>query len=301
MNKRKVIIDTDPGIDDLLALSVALASENLDILAISTVFGNVSLEHTTKNAKLICDMFDREMQIIKGSSKPLFYERKGNATVHGADGLGGLFEKYRDKANVLNKEDVGIVHLYNLIKNSEEKVTIIALGPLTNIAKLLLIDESIKDNIEEIHIMGGGLGRGNVSELVEFNFYSDGYAAKAVLTSDIPIILSPLNVTTKVYFTDKEFEDFGNDSLRQKFIKDSVEYYVGLDPYLHDIVSILSLTNPEFFNFKEVAINVVADSSIADGMSYVLRDQNINKNVRLVDTDQRENIIKHISKIVEQV
>ena len=166
MNKRKVIIDTDPGIDDLLAISLALVSEELDILALSTVFGNVNLEHTTKNAQLICDMLEKDIHIIKGAEKPLVYSRKQSAGVHGEDGMGGLRNKYRPTTPIKNEINVGISKLHKIIKESDEKVTIIALGPLTNIATLLLADETIKDNIEEIHIMGGGFAMGNVNELV---------------------------------------------------------------------------------------------------------------------------------------
>ncbi len=299
MSKRKVIIDTDPGIDDLLAISVALASPELEVSAISTVFGNVSLENTTANAKLICDIFEKKVKIIKGSDKPLFYGLKRKSKVHGEDGLGGLQQQYRNKVESLNIEEEGIVKLYEMIKNSDEKVTIIALGPLTNIAKLLLIDENIKDKIEEIHIMGGGINRGNINELVEFNFYSDGYAAQVVLKSSIPIYLSALNVTGKVYFSEKEFASLPTETLKQRFIKESVEFYIGLDPFLHDIVSVLTLVRPDLFTYEDVAINVITDPGITDGMSYILRDQSINKNIKLVDTDQREQIIEHILNVLK--
>lgn len=301
MHKHKVIIDTDPGIDDLLAISIALNSPELDIVAISTVFGNVRLDNTTKNAKLICDMFDKDIKIIKGSEKPLFSDLKRRSNVHGEDGLGGLQGKFRKKVEEKNTEVDGVAELFKLIKESDEKVTIIALGPLTNIAKLLLTDESIHEKIKEIHIMGGGVGQGNINELVEFNFFSDSYAAKVVLTSDIPIYLSALNVTSKVYFTKEEFEALPTESLQQEFIKESVNFYINLDPYLHDIVSVLTLTRPELFTFEEVAMDVVTDPGVADGMSYILRDDSINKNIKFVDTDQRLEIVKHISNIVKEI
>ena len=301
MNKRKVIIDTDPGIDDLLAIAVALESEELDVLAISTVFGNVPLHHTSKNAQLIADVFEKDVQIIEGSDAPLFYDRKNSAKVHGEDGLGGLHDKYSSQTPSLTNLDQGVSKLYEILKHSKEKITIIALGPLTNIAKLLLIDETIHEKIEEIHIMGGGIEKGNTNELVEFNFYSDSYAAQVVLSSKLPIYLSTLDVTAKVYFSDDEFELLENESLKQKMIKESIAYYIARDRYLHDVVSVLTVIKPELFTFKEVAMRVVCGTNEADGMSYVLRDQSLNKNIRLVDTNHRTEIIRSITNTVNKI
>lgn len=300
MNKRKVIIDTDPGIDDLLAISVALVSEEIDIIGISSVFGNVSLENTTLNAQLICDILEKDIKIIKGSDKPLFYERKRSSNVHGDDGMGGLRNHYRSKVEEKNQIYEGISELRDLIYNCDEKVTIIALGPLTNIAKLLLVDENIGERIEEIHIMGGGDRIGNVNELAEFNFYSDGYAAKIVMNSEIPIYLSGLDVTSKVYFKDEELEGLKEDTLKQRFIKESVQYYANLDPFMHDICAVLTLTHPELFTFKDVAADVIASNDVTDGMQYILRDESIPKTTKFVDTNKREEIIKYIFDTINE-
>ncbi len=300
MSKRKVIIDTDPGIDDLLAIAIALESEELDVIAISTVFGNVSLEHTSQNALLICDVLEKELKIIKGAEKPLFYDRKGSASVHGKDGLGGLREKYKSKVEEKNILSNGIIELYNTIMTSEEKITIIALGPLTNIATLLLVDEKIKDKIEEIHIMGGGDRIGNSNELAEFNFYSDGYAAKIVLNSRIPIYLSGLDVTKKVYFTEEELNGLAESSLKQRFIKESVKYYASGDPYMHDICAVLTLTHPEFFEFKDVAADVIASDDITDGMQYILREGKAPQTTKFVDTTKRTEIIEYIFDTIKE-
>ncbi|NLC34028.1 MAG: hypothetical protein GX760_02035 [Erysipelothrix sp.] len=300
MNKRKVIIDTDPGIDDLLALSIALASEQLDILAISTVYGNMGLEHTAPNAKLITEILEKDITLIRGSNKPLFHAKKPSATVHGNDGMGGLYDQYRGQTPERNTMIEGVSELYNLIKNSPDKITIIALGPLTNIATILLADETIADKIEEIHIMGGGDRVGNINELAEFNFFSDAYAAKIVLRSEIPIILSGLDVTHKVYFTDEEFEKVEDTSIKQTFIKDSVRFYANLDPYLHDVCSILTLTHSEFFTYKEVNVEIVASNDITDGLMYLGNTENKNIKIKYTDTSERAAIIKHITDLLNE-
>lgn len=294
MNKRKVIIDTDPGIDDLLALSLALASEELDIVAISTVFGNVSLDNTTANALLICDILEKNIKIIEGAHKPLVYENKRTAVVHGEDGMGGLRNKYREATPALNKVDKGIYELYNTIKQSDEKITIIAIGPLTNIATLLLADDSIKEHIDEIHVMGGGDRIGNTNELAEFNFYSDSYAAKVVLNSGLPVYLSGLDVTSKVYFTDEELAALANETPKQKFIKESVEFYAERDPFMHDVCAVLTVTHPELFELTDVAADVITSNDVTDGMQYILRDKSLPQTTKFVDTNNREEIIKFI-------
>ncbi len=289
--KKKVIIDSDPGIDDLLAISVALASDNLDVLAISSVFGNVSLENTTENMKLIVSMFNKDIPIIKGSSKPLIRDRKESSIVHGSDGLANLRLKYSDHISDEVKVSEGLIHLYNLIK-SHDKINIIALGPLTNIAKLLLFDESIKDHIDQIHIMGGGDRVGNITKLSEFNFYSDSEAAKIILNSDLDIYLSSLDVTKKVYFNSSELDSFKDTNDKLRLIKDSLRFYVSFDPYLHDVTSVLSLSKPELFKFEKTSVNILNSNDDSDGMLYKL---DLNNNlINYVDTNNRKKIIEYI-------
>ncbi len=299
MNKRKIIIDTDPGIDDLMALSVAGALEELDILAFSTVHGNVSLEHTTRNAQLISDLLKLNIPIIKGAHKPLFYDKKEVSPVHGKDGLANMYDHFRAKVEIKNNIDEGVKVLLDLIDKQEEKVTIIALGPLTNIAKLILLDEDIKDKVDEIHVMGGGFGLGNINELTEFNFYSDSHAARIVLNSGIPIVLSPLDLTHKIYFTEEEFSKIEDSNDKLKFIKQSVEFYISFDPYMHDVCSVLTLVRPDLFDFESVDVGMVIGGGIADGQSYRVNNEPEYK-VRVADTSKREEIIKTVFEILNE-
>lgn len=299
MNKRKIIIDTDPGIDDLMALSVAGALEELDILAFSTVHGNVSLEHTTRNAQLISDLLELNIPIIKGAHKPLFYDKKEVSPVHGKDGLANMYDHFRAKVEIKNNIDEGVKVLLDLIDKQEEKVTIIALGPLTNIAKLILLDKDIKDKVDEIHVMGGGFGLGNINELTEFNFYSDSHAARIVLNSGIPIVLSPLDLTHKIYFTEEEFSKIEDSNDKLKFIKQSVEFYISFDPYMHDVCSVLTLVRPDLFEFESVDVGMVIGGGIADGQSYRVNNEPEYK-VRVADTSKREEIIKTVFEILNE-
>lgn len=294
MNKRKVIIDTDPGIDDLLALAVAGVLPELDVLAFSTVHGNVSLEHTYRNAVLISELLELDIPVYKGSHKPLFYDKKEVSPVHGPDGLGNLYDKYRKQVKEKDTYKGNLTDLSNLIMNSDEKITLVALGPLTNVAKLILINEDLGDKVDEIHIMGGGFTLGNTSELTEFNFYSDSHAAKIVMESGIPIVISPLDLTHQVYFTEDEMKELKKDTLKLEFIKESIEFYAERDPYMHDVCSIMTLTHPEYFTFEDKNVGIVIGGGlIADGQSYVKRDIN-DCNIKITSTVEREEVIRTI-------
>lgn len=295
--KRKVIIDTDPGIDDLMALAVAFAISDLEIIALSTVHGNVSLNHTSNNARLISDLLNMHIPIIKGAAKPLFYDKKEVSPVHGKDGLANMYSEYRRKVEV-KAEMLPASHLDDLIMQSDEKITLIALGPLTNIARLILAHDNLSDKVDEIHIMGGGMTFGNINELTEFNFYSDSHAAKIVLESDIPIVLSPLDLTHKIYFTEDEFKGLKDTTGMLEFIKKSVQYYIGFDPYMHDVCSVLTLTHPELFEFQTVDVDVIVGDTKADGLSYIKREDP-KHHIKVATSEKREEIVSTIFKLLE--
>lgn len=295
--KRKVIIDTDPGIDDTLAIALALASKELDVLAVSTVYGNVSLEHTTKNAELISDIFDSKVPIYSGASKPLVKVKADASDIHGFDGLGNLRAKYREGIAENAKAVEGLFNIYNIIKNSEEKVTIIAVGPLTNIATLLLFDESIKDNIEEIQVMGGGVNDGNTTEVSEFNFYSDSYAVDIVLNSGLPVYVSALNCTKSVYFTKEELSNLPENSHKQRLLKETIGFYAEQDTYLHDVCSVLMITHRDLFDTERLSLQVVSSDDLTDGMTYISNKKP--DNVYFVTTKNREKLVNHVIEVIE--
>lgn len=293
---RKVILDTDPGIDDTLAIAVALASSELDVIAISTVYGNVSLAHTSENARLICDILEKDVPIYSGASKPLVKIKPDASAIHGSDGLGNLRDKYRNQVESLNTVTEGLYNTYNLIKNSTEKITIIAVGPLTNIATLLLFDPSIKDNIEEIQIMGGGINRGNVNELSEFNFFSDAEAVEIVLNSGIKSYIATLNCTEEVYITPSELALLPETNLKQKLIKEAVGFYASEDRNLHDVCSVLMVTHPHLFETKEVSMQVIKSNDKTDGLTYL--SNTLDNNTNMMSTVKREEIIKYLIEVI---
>jgi len=158
-NKRKLIIDTDPGIDDAVAIAIALFSEKLDVKLITTVAGNVSLDLVTENTLKLLTFFGKDIPVAKGLSEPLLQKFDDAKNVHGASGMDGYDFGDPNRNNLLEEHAVNAMR--RTILESDTKVTIVAIGPLTNAALLLKMYPEVKKNIDEIVFMGGSLTRGN--------------------------------------------------------------------------------------------------------------------------------------------
>ncbi|MFK0249678.1 nucleoside hydrolase [Amycolatopsis azurea] len=193
----KLIIDTDPGVDDAFALALATQSDDVDLLGVTTVFGNVPLSHTTANARRLLQLFGREdVPVAAGASRPLVYDNaKPAGFVHGEDGLSGHAGTLPEAKRPLDGR--GAVRLLvDLLEAADEPVTIAPIGPLTNIALLLAAHPEVREKIGRIVIMGGGVTKGNSTTAAEFNIWSDPEAARRVLVDgDIPTVLVPLDIT----------------------------------------------------------------------------------------------------------
>ncbi|WET78034.1 nucleoside hydrolase [Amycolatopsis sp. QT-25] len=193
----KLIIDTDPGVDDAFALALATRSEDVELLGVTTVFGNVPLSHTTANARRLLQLFGRDdVPVAAGAARPLVY---GNARtagfVHGQDGLSGHAGTLPEAKRPLDERGA-IRLLVDLLEAADEPVTIAPIGPLTNIALLLAAHPDIREKIGRIVVMGGGVTKGNSTTAAEFNIWSDPEAARRVLVDeDIPTVLVPLDIT----------------------------------------------------------------------------------------------------------
>lgn len=190
-----IIIDTDPGIDDALAIMLAAASPQADIRGIIAVAGNTGLEHTAPNAAALADLLQLDCPVGKGASMPLWRrDTTPDVNVHGVDGLGG----YRLPVSP-RKLHAGVPLMARLVAESREPVTIVAVGPLTNIALFINEYPDLARRVERIVIMGGGTREvlGNATPTAEFNIYFDPDAAARVFSFGIPITMVGLNVTHK--------------------------------------------------------------------------------------------------------
>lgn len=193
-----LIIDTDPGVDDAVALMLAAASPEVDLRAVTTVYGNVPLAATTGNASRILGLAGRtDVPIAAGAARPLVHPQPELADQwHGGDGLGG-------RAGTLAPGRApdprgALAFMAGVLRAADEPVTIAPIGPLTNVALLLAVHPELAPRIGRIVVMGGSLGAGNTTGAAEFNIYSDPEAAHRVLTQDeVPVTLVPLDLTLR--------------------------------------------------------------------------------------------------------
>jgi pyrimidine-specific ribonucleoside hydrolase len=192
-----LIIDTDPGIDDAFAIALACASPEVDVIGVTTVFGNVGLANTTRNALRVLALCGREdVPVAAGSDRPLVHPHAHRARhVHGDDGLSGLSDTLPERRTGVAGTDA-VSLMVRLLDEAPEPVTIVPIGPLTNIALLLAAHPSVQSKIARLVIMGGGLSGGNVTAAAEFNIWSDPEAARRVLVEEsVPVTLVPMDMT----------------------------------------------------------------------------------------------------------
>jgi len=243
---RKVIIDTDTATDDAIAIIMALKHNNFDVKAITTVAGNVDLEQATQNALYTVELCNKNIPVYKGSSGPIKRKLETSKFFHGKDGLGDTgpyIPKLKEqKENAINK-------IVSLINSNPNEIEIIAIGPLTNIAKVFDEDPSTINKLKSLYIMGGiGEGKGNITHHAEFNFWVDPDAADVVLNSNIKVHLIAWD-TTQIYgYINKEnFEELKkiNSSLSQFSIdiqQKALQYYkIKYNEYKVDLADPLAM------------------------------------------------------------
>jgi ribokinase len=212
---RPVVIDTDPGVDDALALMLALRSPELRLELITTVAGNVTVERATANARHVLALFNPPLWpvIAQGAARPLRRSLYTSTFVHGADGLGGLTQLQRPDGRLRyplppcpSARRQAVRRLLRVVETYGRELTIVALGPMTNIARAIQRAPELMRRIGRLVIMGGAIAvPGNVTPTAEFNIFVDPHAADVVLTSGLPITLIPLDVTRQVRLTSTFF------------------------------------------------------------------------------------------------
>lgn len=195
----KIIIDTDPGIDDAVAILLALAAKNeLDVVGMTTVNGNVGVEQVTKNLFKILRIAERnDIPVYKGNAKPLMREMDHCEEFHGDDGLGNL--GFEDTEVCVGNESA-TDYLIRKVKEEKGEITLVPIGPLTNIAEAIQKDPEFVKNVKRVVIMGGAEGKGNMSPHAEFNFWTDPEAAKIVFQAGFEdVTMIGLDATADVY------------------------------------------------------------------------------------------------------
>ncbi|WP_449355280.1 nucleoside hydrolase [Virgibacillus natechei] len=264
--KKPIIIDTDLGIDDVVAITAALFSEELDVRLITTVGGNVGIENTTRNAVDLLTFLGKDTPVARGVGVPLVSKPKTASHVHGSTGIGEY--RFEAKANeALLSDENAIVALKNHIVHSPEPVTLVAIGPLTNIALLLKTFPETLDHIEEIVLMGGAVEGGNSTPVAEFNIFADPHAAKIVFDTDIHIVMCGLDVTALTSVTNEDVEKLKNKGRAGEMVYQMLHYYKHAYSdgkiTIHDLCTIFYLTRPNLFDVKRANVNVVTEGDAA--------------------------------------
>jgi purine nucleosidase len=275
---QKIIIDTDPGQDDAVAILLALGSPELEILGITTVAGNVPLRLTSKNARKICELGGRpDIKVFAGASRPLVRHLVTAEEVHGKTGLNG--PDLPEPAMRLQDQHAVDFLVETLMHEASGTVTLCPLGPLTNIALALVREPRIAGRIQKIVLMGGAYFEGgNTTPTAEFNIYVDPHAADVVFKAGIPVVMMPLDVTHKALTTAKRikaFRDLGTPvGLATAEMLDFFERFderkYGTDGGpLHDPCVIAYLLKPDLFSGRDCNVSIEITSELTMGMTVV--------------------------------
>lgn len=278
MSKIPVIIDCDPGHDDAIAIMLALASERLDVRAITTVSGNSGLANTTRNALAVLEMCGRrDIPVAAGSAAAILPGARQMTApeVHGESGLGGpVLPEIHAQPSPLRAVEM----MAKVIAESEEPVSIIATGPLTNVAVFLRCYPELMERIGVISVMGGGVEEGNRTAIAEFNIWVDPEAAQIVFTSGCAIELYGLNVTHQALILKDEFELFRNAGGRVSgFVAELLDffsiYYMGHGGLagcpMHDPCAVAGMIAPELFDYEFMRLSVDLDGHVTRGAVYM--------------------------------
>ena len=277
--RRKIIIDTDPGVDDAVAILLALAArEELEVAGIVAVAGNLPLAQTQRNARLACELAGRpDITVYAGCARPLLRPRASAAAIHGDS----LSERLRlPEPTMPLQAQHGVDFIIETLRRAEPgEVTLAALGPLTDLAVALVKAPEIMPKIGEVVIMGGaGFEIGNVTPAAEFNIHVDPHAAAIVLEAGVPITLIPLDVTHQVLSTPARIAALG--ALPNRCGPTVAELLTGFEGTrtarfaergmaLHDPCVIANLLRPTLFSGREVNVAVETASPLTGGMTVV--------------------------------
>lgn len=262
--KRRLIIDCDPGHDDATAILMAMAHpEAFDLLAITTVCGNNYVEHSTRNAQLICTAAGITVPIAQGAARPLIGAPMVSDQFHGKTGMDGHDLAEPDLGCIVDPRH-GLEVLRDLLRQSDTPVTIAALGPLTNLALLLRTWPELGEKIEVISLMGGGIAHGNVNEYAEFNILVDPEAAQIVYTSGVPVVMSGLDVTEQVTIHSKDFDALRERGQAGRFFCQLMDFYGRGSAFfgaegcvMHDPCAVAWLLRQELFSGRRGRVSVV--------------------------------------------
>ena len=271
MKKKSIILDVDPGHDDAVAIMLACGARDLDLLAVTTVAGNVPLEKTTRNALRVLSLISHTgVPVAAGASSPLRRPLRTAEDIHGESGLEG--PEIPD-ASFAADERGATALIADTLRASPEPVTLVPVGPLTNVATLLREHPELEERIARISLMGGSIGLGNTTPAAEFNVYVDPEAAREVFESGLPITMSGLDVTHQAGAGRAERENLRSLGRVGAVVAELLEYFAstyrnvfGFDaPPLHDAVAVAAVLEPGLLKTRAMRVDVECESELTRG------------------------------------
>lgn len=263
----KIIIDTDPGIDDAMAIFFAFQSPEFEVLGLTTTFGNVPVSMSAQNALTLCELADRDIPVTKGVGMPWVGPESTYAHfVHGDDGFGNInFPASKRELDPRSSAQF----LIDTVRANPGEVTIVAIGPLGNLALALRLDPEIATLVKGVHIMGGAaFVPGNVTPTAEANIWNDPFAAEIVFAANWDITMFGLDVTYDLPFMPSFMDALEDKNAKLGgFVKKSSEFYADFYSqgredrvcYFHDAFPLAHLLQPELFELTEGHIRVATD------------------------------------------
>ena len=282
--KHFVIYDTDPGVDDAMALYYALAHPAIELLGITTSFGNVTAPQATANALYLTQLAGRNIPVAQGAKQPLAKHAEAPPDfIHGSDGLGNL----PSRAAATGQADPrsAAQFIVDMARQHPGQITLVPVGPLTNMALALLLEPKLPQLLKQVVLMGGSIAEhGNVSPVAEANIWCDPHAADAVLTAGFKLTMVGLDVTYRVLLPISMFEKIAakHRHAATDTLLHAVKFYSAFYQsrfahmkdfngcYGHDVLALICLTNPELFGYESGPTRVVAEG-IAQGHTVMKR------------------------------
>lgn len=303
---KKVIIDVDTGIDDALALILAFKSNRLDILGVTTVAGNIPVEYSTRNTLKVLKLLEREdVEVYQGCSKPIEREITFRNFIHGSDGIAGQLSNMKTKSeNPMHASD----YMINEVNGNPGDITIIMLGPVTNLVTAIKKEPSIVDKIKEVYIMGGAVRvPGNITPVAEFNFYVDPESAADIMKHGLDIKLISLDVTREARLTEDDLKYINKKSEYGKFIYNISKYYMDKSSIiadksclLHDPLVVAAVIDDDILEYETCHLDAEYSSRLCDGKSLGYFNRGYEDNVSLAVLIDKERFKKAFINIISK-
>ncbi len=307
MKTQKIVIDTDPGVDDAFAILLAHAClDPADILAVTTTAGNVGIDSTTHNALGLKRLLNASYEVYQGADRPLEVPFHDASHIHGSSGMGEY--QFREVAALEGNEPAWDA-LYRIAKR-EGKISLITLGPLTNIALTLTKYPDFPDYIERLISMGGSTGKGNRTPFSEFNYYCDPHAAAIVFASDLPVTMVGLNVTEQAFADSATMSSLVvADRAINELVSSLKVFYrgtiSGISPvkgyHLPDAVAVAACIDEGLCRYESLRVSIVIEEGERQGMSAVgTEGANLIKVAVGVDPERFRSLLLRIATLGSQ-